>query len=634
MSKRDINTQVSNLVTGIHRGLCLMTPRERRLATLLVMMSLFGALLQTVTLVALIPMIQVMLDPSANLSGRFLSWLQPVVATSDRQSFLLQLAGGLAVLVAFKGVFTWLQLGWMSRFSSGCEVRLSSFMMKRILMAPYIWLVRQNSARLRQLMFGFVSVWSRDFIRSLMKLVNDLIFVLFIVAVLIWTNPISGLLVAAIATLLGSAIFMTVRPRLMRLAESKRRGVLGANSISTEAVLGVKEVKMAGAENRFASLFDEQMAIYSGSDAKAQQWNQLPRIVLEIFAYGSLIALSIVVVLSGVRDPDIGGVILLYALAAIRLLPIFATVVSGLATLVGSFPLIADLENLIASTQTVEPSASVGSAAESWQKVCLDNVSFRYQADDRLALDSVSISVVRGHSYGVVGPSGGGKSTLIDLIVGLLEPTSGVVTVDGHPLTADHRIVWRRRFGYVVQRPFLLDASLRDNITFNSETATDEACLQRVIGLARLEKVVDRLSGGLGGRVGEQGAFLSGGERQRVAIARALYRGADILILDEATSSLDPIVEKEIAESLTTLHGQVTTITVSHRLGLVRDCDEIWVFSDAGLSARGTHDELLSSSRLYCQMVRESARSIHDGTFSASDADCPIVVPAEQPKAG
>jgi len=627
MSERDINTQVANLAAGVHRGLRLMTPRERRIAALLVIMSLFGGLLQTITLVALIPMIQVMLDPSANLSGRFLSWLQPVVATSDRQSFLLQLAGGLAVLVAFKGVFTWLQLGWMARFSSGCEVRLSSFMMKRILMAPYIWLVRQNSARLRQLIFGFVSIWSRDFIRSLMKLVNDFIFVFFIVAVLIWTNPISGLFVAAIATLLGSAIFMIVRPRLMRLAESKRRGVLGANSISTEAVFGVKEVKMAGAENRFASLFDEQVTIYSGSDAKAQQWNQLPRIVLEIFAYGSLIALSVVVVLSGVRDADIGGVVLLYSLAAIRLLPIFATVVSGLTTLVGSFPLIADLEDLISSTQTVEPTASTGSAAAPWQEVCLDNVSFNYQVADRPALDRVSISIVRGHSYGVVGPSGGGKSTLIDLIVGLLEPTSGVVTVDGHPLAADHRIAWRRRFGYVAQRPFLLDASLRDNIIFNSEASADESRLQRVIDLARLEKVVARLSGGLGGRVGEQGAFLSGGERQRVAIARALYRGADLLILDEATSALDPIVEKEIAESLTTLYGQVTTIIVSHRLGLVRNCEEIWVFEDGSLSARGTHEELLRSSNLYQQMVRQSSRNAHGEQLNPSDLNQEIVAP-------
>lgn len=608
MSERDIKISAGSVVAGIHRGLRLMTLRERWVAALLLITSLFNGILQTVAIVAIVPMVLLMIDPSHVPSGRLFSWIEPLFAGPDREAFLLLLAGGLAAIVVFKGVFSWLQIGWMSRFSAGCEVRLGSFLMRRTLMAPYSWLVRQNSARLRQLIFGFVAVWSRQFMRTLMKLVNDLVLVIFIVVILIWAHPTSGMLVAAVSTLLGGAMFIVVRPELLRLAEMKRRGIFGANRISTEAILGVKEVKMAGAEDRFASLFDDQVQIYAGSDAKTQQWSQLPRHVLEVVAYGVLIGLSVAVVLSEGRSTETTGLALLYGLAAIRLMPIFSTVVSGFATLLGSFPLIVELEQLIAATQTAETSASTSLIGVPWQEFRLDNASVHYQPAGRAALDAVSISIVPGWSYGVVGPSGAGKSTLIDLIAGLLEPSSGAVIVDGHPLAAEHRAAWRRRFGYVAQRPFLLDASLRDNITFNSKENTDESGLQSAISLARLGNVVARLPGGLDGHIGEQGAFLSGGERQRVAIARALYRGADLLILDEATSSLDTLVEQEIAESLTTLHGRVTTIIVSHRLGLVRNCDEIWLFDDARLSARGTHDELFGSSDIYRRMIAPSGK--------------------------
>ena len=253
--------------------------------------------------------------------------------------------------------------------------------------------------------------------------------------------------------------------------------------------------------------------------------------------------------------------------------------------------------------------APAGLAGEPWREFLLDDVSFRYQADARAALKAVSISIVPGRSYGVVGQSGAGKSTLIDLIAGLLEPTGGTVVLDGKALSAEHRIAWRRRFGYVAQRPFLLDEPLRDNVIFNSEENPDEGRLRHAIKLARLGKVVARLPGGLDGRVGEQGALLSGGECQRVAIARALYRGADLLILDEATSSLDSLAEQEIAESLATLHGRVTTIIVSHQLGLVRDCDEIWVIDDARLAARGAHDDLVKSSELYRRMIFQTGKA-------------------------
>lgn len=630
MTKSNRTISVDSFVSGIRRGLRLMIPNERRKVAPLVVTSLFNGLLQTVMLVSIIPVVHVMLDPSATISGRFLSWLQTFFTTSNRQTFFFQLSGCLVGLVIFKGMFSWLQLGWMSRFSSSCETRMSSFLLKRILLAPYIWLVRQNSEYLRQRIFSFVFNWSRGFIRIFMKLVNDFILAVFIIAALIWMSPISGLLVAVFGTLLALIIFSMVRPWLVHIAETKRQAILRLSSISSAAVVGVKEVKMAGTENCFVSLFYGAIRTYAGSDARGQQMTQLPRIILEMVVYGALIGSSVVILLSGSGNPENTELFLLYGLAAIRLFPVFSTMVSGLTSLAGSLPIIIDLENLILSTETTETSSQVEASETLWHEYRLDNVSFQYHRDDPPTLRNVSLSIMPGRSYGVVGLSGAGKSTLIDLIAGLLEPTRGNVLIDGRLLDADHRMGWRRRFGYVAQRPFLFDASLQENITLESVVSSDSERLQRAIVLARLENVVSRLSGGLDGRIGEQGTFLSGGEQQRVAIARALYRGADLLVLDEATSSLDPIVEKEIAESLTTLQGQLTTIIVSHRIGLVRDCDEIWVLGDGGLTARGTHDELNNSSPLYYQMVtlEKSARL---GDFE-EDLEDPLISPVEYPK--
>jgi ABC-type multidrug transport system fused ATPase/permease subunit len=603
MSRRDLFLRVSGLIDGVRKGLALMTARERLRMLYLLASSMFHAFLQTALLVSIVPMVQLMIDPKGLSTGKLLAWLEPVFSGMEGKQVLLTFAGGIAVLIVFKAIFSWLHTGWMSRFSAACEVRLKALLMKHILTSQYSWLVRQNSSRLRELLFGFVTTWSRQFIRSLLQLLNDLMFASIVVAVLIWANPASGLLVAAFVSVFSASIFVLVRPELLRLAVVKRRAILKANSISMEAILGIKEVKMAGVEDHFGVLFNEQVALYAQGDAKAQQWAQIPRIVLESIAYGALVGMCVFVVAFEMQSAELAGLMLLYGLSALRLMPIFSTVVSGLATLLNSFPIIDDLEKLIDDTKATELAPPDNLKPLPWREIRLNNVSLRYTDAEDAALTAVTLKIEPGKSYGAVGPSGAGKSTVIDLIAGLLDPSEGVVSIDGHTLEADSKRAWRRRFSYVSQRPFLLDASMRENIIFGSTTKADEVHLARSVALARLEQVVDRLPKGLSSRLGEQGNLLSGGERQRVAIARALYRGADILILDEATSSLDTLVEREIAESIEKLHGVVTTIIVSHRLGLVRDCDEIWVFDNGRLGARGAHDGLLESSDLYRRLV-------------------------------
>lgn len=602
-----LGRQARGFMGGIGQGLSIMTGREKKLAGILALTALVNGFLQTAALLGVVMLMRWAVSPAQPLP-RWVGSIEPVVGEINRYTLSLALGVGLLLLVIGRAVFGWMQNGWMANFSASCENRLSSFLMRRVLFAPYVWLIGQNSARLRQLLFGFVSIWSRDFIRAIMRLMNDVVMAIFIIGALIVSQPVAGLIVALAGTSIVSVAFLIVRPRLRRLAETKRSGVVGANHISTECILGVKDVKMASAEERFATLFDNEVRRYAEADAAAQQWAQAPRNVLELVVYGALIVTCTFIALSQMQTADFAGVLLLYGLATIRLMPVMSTVVGSLATLVNTFPVISDLKRLIADTANSETEPREPVTDGAWRAVRLVGVSVRYPGAEQPALRDVSVLLKRGGMYGCVGRSGAGKSTFIDVLAGLLDPSEGVVTVDGRPLDADSRRGWRKHFAYVAQKPFLLDASVKGNIVFEGANA-DPLRLRRAIKLARLEQVVARLPGGIDARLGEQGALLSGGERQRVAIARALYRGAELVILDEATSSLDVLVEREIAETLASLHGEVTVIVVSHRLSLVRDADEIWVFEDGRVSGRGAHGDLMRSSDLYREMVMQSARN-------------------------
>lgn len=591
---------------SIGLGLGIMTRREKRRAAALMVTTVVNGILQTAALIGVVALVRWASNPAQILPGWLARPVAQIFGEIDHAVLALVLAGGLTILVIGKTAFSWMQTGWMANFSASCENRLSTFLMRRVLFAHYSWLVRQNSARLRQLLFGFVSVWSRDFIRAIMRLMNDLMMAAFMVAALIASQPVAGLTVAFLGAAIGAVTFMNVRPRLNRFAKEKRRGILGANSVSTECILGAKDVKMASAEERFTNLFDEQVRIYAMADAGSQQWSQFPRHVLELVAYGALIAAGTYITLSPARDSDFTGLLLLYALAAIRLMPVMSTVVSSLSTLVNTFPVISDLQRLIDDTANPEIEPAEPTAEEPWHEARLEDVSMRYGSSKRMALCEVSVALQPGKMYGCVGQSGAGKSTFIDVLTGLLEPTEGALIVDNRRLDAAARRQWRKRFAYVAQKPFLLDAPLKENITFEGGIP-DPARLQQVIGLARLEQVVARLPEGVDAPLGEQGAFLSGGERQRVAIARALYRGAELIIFDEATSSLDVLVEREIAETLANLRGKVTLIIVSHRLAFVRDADEIWIFEDGRMTGKGPHRDLMRSSDLYRRMIMQTA---------------------------
>ena len=341
---------------------------------------------------------------------------------------------------------------------------------------------------------------------------------------------------------------------------------------------GAKEVKMLGCEETFLTLHDESHR----KTAKLLQWQQtlqaLPRLWLELIAVAGIVALVLIMILRGGSIQDIIPVLGVFVAAAFRLLPSLSRILTALNSLRFSISVVNVLKEEF-SIQVYEghlkqkKDLKVGDFQD---KIGLRNLVYKYPASSKPALNNVSVNVSCKESVGFIGTSGAGKSTIIDIILGLLTPDSGQVLVDGLDIQQNLR-EWQNQIGYVPQSVFLTDDTLRKNIAFGlSNTEIDEKAVWDAIKASQLEEFVLNQPDGLETIVGERGVRLSGGQRQRIGIARALYHDPAVLVLDEATSSLDNDTENDIMKTINTLHGNKTLIIVAHRLSTVENCDRIY----------------------------------------------------------
>lgn len=598
---------------GLRQGLMLLTRPERQQAGLIFLTILVNAALQTAALAGVVPFVQILVEPEKTQQTSWARWLSGVYAPQDLNGLLVMVGLSLLLLVGLKNWFAWHQTRWQSEFSARCENRLGTQLFEQVLNAPYRWSLNRNSAIVREIILGHVVQWSRGFIRSTLQLANDLLFAAFVVGVLIWSSPQAGLLVCGIAIALGWSLFRLTRPIILARTEEKRDAIRRASLICVEGVSGIKDVKMTGSQDFFTRDFGDSFSRYSHADAQAIRWKNLPRLGIEFIGYGTLVMVSLIAVSSGQTRGDAAALLALYALATIRMLPVLSTLVTSLGGLLDAFPLIEEMSGMLRETTARESDhlATTRTDFKSWKRVAVTDLSYQYPRSERYALQNVNVAIEYGCTYGLVGQSGAGKSTFVDLLSGLLEPSSGSIAVDNIPLGKDNVLSWRERIGYVSQHPFILDGTLRENITFGvAATDIDDERLRRAIRGAQLESAVSQLTEGLDTRMGERGVRLSGGQRQRVAIARALYRNVDLLILDEATSALDSLTERDIAQEIEALAGQVTVVLIAHRLGTVRRCDRIFVFASGKLVDSGSHDSLIVSNDLYRTLAEAQSETI------------------------
>ncbi len=553
---------------------------------------------------SVLPFMQLIADPGALQTNAFLARFSQRVGFASTQDALFASGVLLLVLIALNNLLAAGTQWLVQRYAWALNHRLSIDLLRSYLDQPYAFFLGRNTS---------------DLNRTLLAAVNSVVTGVIIPALQAATRAITVVLIIGVAALadlqmallLGLAIGGAYGGVYAILKRSQHRmGWEQFNNngrrflIAQEALGGIKDVKMLGREAEFMRRFEEPSRRYSVAAAHNQIVGRIPRYALETIAIGGIMTVLLYAIRNGKDVSKLLPQLTLYAFAAFRLMPalneLFASVIQIRFNTAALESLHRDLTERWQSGATERAISSVplpvpapAPVPASSPLVELVDVGFRYAAADRATLEAISLRVDRRQVIGLVGTTGAGKTTIVDLILGLLQPTSGEIRIDGVALNEESSRSWRRRCGYVPQVVFLSDDTIAANIAFGiPEAEIDTAAVRRAAEIAQLHSFVEGLREGYATIIGERGVRLSGGQRQRIGIARALYHDPDVLVMDEATNALDSVTETAVIDTIHSLARQKTLIVIAHRLSTVRDCDCIHLLDHGRVAASGTFAEL------------------------------------------
>lgn len=530
----------------------------------------------------------------------------------DPRAFLFWTGIGVLVALTIAAIISMFTIWRLSMYATRVGAELSSRLYSHYMHQPWLFHASGSSSQLTNQIAQECGRITGGIINPLMQM-NARIVMAALMAVAIFVfNPvvaITGLVIFGSAYM---AMYRIVRQRLIR----------NGGTITTENHLrfkmmgegfgGIKDALLLGRQGVFTDRFQQASFRLANAQGKNQVMSQVPRYVMELIAFGSVIFL--ILYLLAAHDGNLGTILPLlsvYALAGFKLLPAFQQIYSSISGIRGSLTafegLRDDLRASATATLQCTPNENFGQHLTPRESIELKNIQFTYPGKLDPALREVTMTIGVNKVIGLVGASGSGKSTAIDLLLGLIQPEKGELLVDGEPITDQQLRSWQNSLGFVPQSIFLADSSIRENIAFGlPPELVDEEKVQRAATMAHLDELLAELPQGLNTRVGERGVQLSGGQRQRIGIARALYHDADVLILDEATSALDGITEKLIMDAIHDFSGKKTIIMIAHRLTTVKQCDNIFMLSQGKVTDSGTFDELATRNQVFQRMANHS----------------------------
>jgi ATP-binding cassette, subfamily B, bacterial PglK len=590
------------MLTTIRRAVGLLPAAVRWQWAALVPLMLAAAAGEAIGAAGLFGLIKIVGDPSLATTLPVARTVTAWLPWRDPRSVVVSFAVLLAVFFLAKNAVQGMQAWTVGRRVSEGITALSQRLLALYLSAPYPFLLRRNSAEIIRNVSAGVDTVFRRVIAPTVALVVETCVVGAIVAVLLVASPVVTVIVVAL--LGGSSWLLVTRTRSVFQIGGARLFALERELLrSLQQTLGaVKEIKVLGRERFFQEDFSRRQATMEHLRFVREAFMTVPRLLVEtVFVTSAFVLIGLVVWL-GRTGPEILPLLGLYAYAGFRAIPSANRVMMYVNEIRSGARAVDRVRADVAALSTAAGADDDPPPLPFADRIVFDRVSYAYEESAPLLRD-VSLTIRRGESVGIVGLTGAGKSTLVDVLIGLLPPTGGRVTVDGRDLAA-HARAWQRAVGYVPQSIVLVDDTIRRNVALGvPDAAIDEARLGAAVRAAQLEAFLATLPAGLDTVVGERGVRLSGGERQRVGIARALYHAPEVLIFDEATSALDNRTEAEVLRAVTTLAARPTVVAVAHRTTSVRACDRLVFLAGGRLVAEGTFESLLRESPDFRRMV-------------------------------
>jgi len=580
----------------------ILNPRERRQAIVILIIGLISALLDAAGVASIFPFMAVAANPDSVQTQPVLAWLYQGFNFAEPQDFLLVICGlSLVVLLAsigFRAFTTWASL----RFVFMREYSLSERLLKLYLAQPYEWFLNHHSAELSKMVLAEVTQVTQGVITPMLDLGINIALTIALIALLLAMEP---WLTIGLIGFLGLAYIISFKLSnrgLVKVAEQRFQANQMRFHLASEAFSAVKDLKATGQEQIFTRRYDTYARQYAEKYIQAQVVAQAPRFFLEALVMGGSLVVLLYFLASSRQIEEVIPTLSLFAFAGYRLIPSLQAIFRNLVSLRFISTSLHALHNDFVSLDRPHPAQP----ANGWElpfnhALSLRDISFTYLNARRPTLQEICLTIRSGTTTALVGSTGSGKTTLVDLVLGLLWPDGGQILIDGVQLSTTTLSAWQAQVGYVSQHVLLLDDTIAANIAFGpTDQPIDYAAVEQVARQALIHDfIVTELPQGYETKVGERGVRLSGGQRQRLGIARALYRKPRLLIFDESTSALDTVTEREIMRSLEYLRGQVTIIMIAHRMSTVQHCDQIILLENGKVSAQGKFAELLETCRSF-----------------------------------
>lgn len=565
------------------------------------------ALFDLIGVAAVLPFLAVAADPEIVRENAILATLYSASGVTTDQGFLL-LLGGLVLAFILAGMAVKVIGQYrIILFARGRNHSFSRNRLARYLGQPYVWHLNHNSATLGSAILTECDRVVGNALMPALRLLANAVSLLCLVGLLMVISP--GVALSAALGIGGTyaLVFFFVRRRLSRDGERLVEANAARYKVAQEAFGGIKDVKLMGLERHYVSRYDNHTLSFVAIQATNQIIAELPRFVLEAVAFcGLVLVIMGLLVAKEERLSDVLPVLGTFGFALLKVFPSIQQLYHSLTQMRFTLPVLTKLHAEL-TEQTVRPDSfpNPAEALPLIKTLALDDVQFGYPAAGRAAVKGLHMSIDANTTVGLVGGTGSGKTTTVDLVLGLLAPDAGRILVDGVLLGPQNMRSWQSTIGYVPQQIFLSDDSVAANIAFGLPSeARDIAAIERAARLAEIHDfVTNELPRGYDTEVGERGVRLSGGQRQRIGIARALYHDPSVLILDEATSALDNLTERAVMDAVANIAHAKTIIMVAHRLTTVRSCDKIFLLEGGRVAAIGTYDELVERNETFRRMA-------------------------------